>query len=97
MAEGRPVLTQINVIAGDLRRSLDFYRQVGMSFPRPLEKSNGSTFPCQQRSPSRRVFGARQLEFCTDLERGLGRLQGSHRPNCPGFQSVHDQGRRRML
>jgi hypothetical protein len=36
MAEGRSVLTQINIIAGDLRRSLDFYRQVGMSFPRSL-------------------------------------------------------------
>jgi hypothetical protein len=41
MAEGRPVLTQINIIAGDLRRSLDFYRQVGMSFPRPLENRTG--------------------------------------------------------
>ena len=29
MAEGRPVLTQINIIANGLRRSLDFYRPVG--------------------------------------------------------------------
>jgi uncharacterized glyoxalase superfamily protein PhnB len=38
------VLTQINIIASDLRRSLDFYRRVGVSFPRPLENRTGQLF-----------------------------------------------------
>jgi catechol 2,3-dioxygenase-like lactoylglutathione lyase family enzyme len=39
-----PVLDQVNIIAGDLRRSLDFYRRLGASFPRPLENPAGELF-----------------------------------------------------
>jgi catechol 2,3-dioxygenase-like lactoylglutathione lyase family enzyme len=39
-----PVLDQVNIIAGDLRRSLDFYRCLGASFPRPLENPAGELF-----------------------------------------------------
>ena len=44
MADGRPVLDQVNIIASDLRRSLDFYRLLGASFPRPLENPTGDLF-----------------------------------------------------
>jgi hypothetical protein len=41
MADDSPVLDQVNIVASDLQRSLDFYRRVGASFPRPLEKRHG--------------------------------------------------------
>jgi hypothetical protein len=44
MADGRPVLDQVNIIASDLRRSLDFYCQLGVSFPQPLENPAGKLF-----------------------------------------------------
>jgi catechol 2,3-dioxygenase-like lactoylglutathione lyase family enzyme len=36
----KPVLDQINIIVGDFRRSLEFYRRLGVSFP---EQSSGAT------------------------------------------------------
>ncbi len=44
MGDDSPVLDQINIIATDLRRSLDFYRRLGASFPRPLENPAGELF-----------------------------------------------------
>jgi uncharacterized glyoxalase superfamily protein PhnB len=44
MATGSAVLDQVNIIASDLRRSLDFYHRVGASFPRPLESRAGELF-----------------------------------------------------
>lgn len=35
MTEDKPELTQVNVIAGDLRRSMDFYGRLGISLPEP--------------------------------------------------------------
>jgi hypothetical protein len=42
--EDIPVLDQVNVISGDLQRSLDFYRLLGAVFPRPLPNSSGQLF-----------------------------------------------------
>jgi uncharacterized glyoxalase superfamily protein PhnB len=42
--EDIPVLDQVNVISGDLQRSLDFYRLLGAVFPRPLPNSAGQLF-----------------------------------------------------
>ncbi len=33
MPNGKPVLDQINIVTGDFRRSLEFYRRLGVSFP----------------------------------------------------------------
>src|SRR5436309_2630340 len=44
MADDAPILDQINIIASDLPRSLDFYRRLGVSFPRPLENPAGEMF-----------------------------------------------------
>jgi uncharacterized glyoxalase superfamily protein PhnB len=81
MAEGRPVLTQINIIAGDLRRSLDFYRQVGMSFPRPLENRTGQPFHARSEAQAGAYLELDSSSFapiwnagwanCTDL---IGRI-----------------------
>ena len=42
--EDIPVLDQVNIISGDLQRSLDFYRLLGAVFPRPLPNSSGQLF-----------------------------------------------------
>jgi uncharacterized glyoxalase superfamily protein PhnB len=42
--EDIPVLDQVNVISGDLHRSLDFYRLLGAVFPRPLPNSAAQLF-----------------------------------------------------
>jgi len=42
--EDIPVLDQINVITGDLERSLDFYRRLGSVFPRLLPNPSGELF-----------------------------------------------------
>jgi catechol 2,3-dioxygenase-like lactoylglutathione lyase family enzyme len=44
MDDSSPVLDKVNIIASDIRRSLDFYRRVGVSFPRPLENPAGELF-----------------------------------------------------
>lgn len=50
MADGGAVLDQVNIISSDLRRSLDFYRRVGTSFPRPLENPAGELFHASSES-----------------------------------------------
>jgi catechol 2,3-dioxygenase-like lactoylglutathione lyase family enzyme len=42
--EDIPVLDQVNVVAGDLERSLEFYRRLGAVFPRPLPNPSGRLF-----------------------------------------------------
>jgi catechol 2,3-dioxygenase-like lactoylglutathione lyase family enzyme len=44
MADNGPVLDQVNIITGDLQRSLDFYRLLGAVFPRPLFNSSDQLF-----------------------------------------------------
>jgi catechol 2,3-dioxygenase-like lactoylglutathione lyase family enzyme len=44
MADQIAVLDQVNIITGDLQRSLDFYRLLGAVFPRPLPNSSGQLF-----------------------------------------------------
>jgi catechol 2,3-dioxygenase-like lactoylglutathione lyase family enzyme len=44
MAENDPVLDQVNIISGDVQRSLDFYRLLGAVFPRPLPNPSGQLF-----------------------------------------------------
>ena len=44
MADNDPVLDQVNIISGDVQRSLDFYRLLGAVFPRPLSNSSGQLF-----------------------------------------------------
>jgi catechol 2,3-dioxygenase-like lactoylglutathione lyase family enzyme len=41
MTEQRPQLNQVNIIAGDLRRSIDFYGRLGVSVPTPAEPPGG--------------------------------------------------------
>lgn len=40
MPNRKPALDQINIIVGDFRRSLEFYRRLGVSFP---DRSGGAT------------------------------------------------------
>jgi uncharacterized glyoxalase superfamily protein PhnB len=42
--EDIPVLDQINVITGDVGRSLEFYRRLGAVFPRPVRNPSGQLF-----------------------------------------------------
>jgi uncharacterized glyoxalase superfamily protein PhnB len=44
MADDVPVLDQVNIITGNLQRSLDFYRRLGAVFPRPLRNPSGELF-----------------------------------------------------
>jgi catechol 2,3-dioxygenase-like lactoylglutathione lyase family enzyme len=44
VADDDPVFDQVNIITGDLPRSLDFYRLLGAVFPRPLPNSSGQLF-----------------------------------------------------
>jgi uncharacterized glyoxalase superfamily protein PhnB len=44
MADDVVILDQVNVIAADLRRSLEFYRRLGAVFPRPLRNAAGRLF-----------------------------------------------------
>jgi len=44
MADDTPVLDQVNIITGDMRRSVDFYRRLGAVFPRPLSNPSGLLF-----------------------------------------------------
>jgi uncharacterized glyoxalase superfamily protein PhnB len=39
-----PFSDQVNIISGDVQRSLDFYRLLGAVFPRPLPNSSGQLF-----------------------------------------------------
>jgi uncharacterized glyoxalase superfamily protein PhnB len=44
MADDVPVLDQVNIITGDMQRSVDFYRRLGAVFPRPLRNPSGQLF-----------------------------------------------------
>ena len=44
MADDTPVLDQVNIITGDMQRSVDFYRRLGAVFPRPLSNPSGLLF-----------------------------------------------------
>jgi uncharacterized glyoxalase superfamily protein PhnB len=44
MAGDTPVLDQVNIITGDVQRSVDFYRRLGAVFPRPLRNPSGRLF-----------------------------------------------------
>ena len=44
MADDVPILDQVNIVTGDLQRSVDFYRRLGAVFPRPLPNSSGRLF-----------------------------------------------------
>jgi hypothetical protein len=40
----KPILDQVNIVAGDLHRSLDFYRRLGVSLPEPPKTTIGELF-----------------------------------------------------
>src|SRR4051812_4047540 len=42
MANARPVLSQVNIVSGDLDASLEFYRRLGIEFPRDAVWRTGS-------------------------------------------------------
>ena len=44
MTDEHLVVSQVNVVARDLRRSLEFYRKLGVTFPRPLVNPAGTLF-----------------------------------------------------
>jgi len=44
MADDTSVLDQVNIISGDMQRSVDFYRRLGAVFPRPLRNPSGRLF-----------------------------------------------------
>jgi catechol 2,3-dioxygenase-like lactoylglutathione lyase family enzyme len=50
MADDTPVLDQVNIITGDMQRSVDFYRRLGAAFPRPLRKPFGRAVPRRLRT-----------------------------------------------
>jgi hypothetical protein len=61
-----------------------------------LSRNGRVVFASARHASSKAEAGARleldSSNFCTSLERGMGRPHRSHRPNRPGFQSVHYRG-----
>ena len=48
----KPVLDQVNVVAGDFGRSLDFYRRLGIEFSRPAYDRAGDPFHANGNTPN---------------------------------------------
>jgi uncharacterized glyoxalase superfamily protein PhnB len=44
MALPKPILDQVNIVAGDVRRSMDFYRRLGATFPEPPADASGNLY-----------------------------------------------------
>ena len=44
MAYEKPILDQVNIVAGDLQGLFDFYRRLGMSLPEPPKNKAGELF-----------------------------------------------------
>jgi hypothetical protein len=44
MQHSKPIFDQVNIIAGDFARSLDFYHRLGVVFPEPATANSGAQF-----------------------------------------------------
>jgi hypothetical protein len=44
MQHSKPIFDQVNIIAGDFARSLDFYHRLGVVFPEPATANSGGQF-----------------------------------------------------
>jgi hypothetical protein len=52
MEDGKPILDQVNIVAGDFSRSLDFYRRLGVEFPQPAGGHTGDPFHANGKTPN---------------------------------------------
>src|SRR5215831_1497173 len=52
MEREKPVLSQINIVAGDFTRSLDFYRRLGIEFAPPVTDRTGDPFHANGETPN---------------------------------------------
>jgi hypothetical protein len=52
MADGKPILDQVNIVAGNFGGSLDFYRRLGVEFPQPVGGGGGDPFHVNGKTPN---------------------------------------------
>jgi catechol 2,3-dioxygenase-like lactoylglutathione lyase family enzyme len=52
MDGAKPILDQVNIVAGNFGGSLDFYRRLGVEFPQPVSGRTGDQFHANGKTPN---------------------------------------------
>ena len=92
MADDAPVLDQVNIITGDMQRSVDFYRRLGAVFPRPLRNPSGELFHASCEPGHGALLEIDSAEFArSGIPGGLG-APTSRDGWCWGFASRREMG-----
>jgi uncharacterized glyoxalase superfamily protein PhnB len=52
MEDGKPILDQVNIVAGDFGRSVDFYSRLGVEFPQSVGGGTGDLFHANGKTPN---------------------------------------------
>jgi catechol 2,3-dioxygenase-like lactoylglutathione lyase family enzyme len=70
MEHEEPVLNQVNIVAGDFARSLDFYRRLGIEFAPPVTNRTGDPFHENGETPNGLRFELDSALFARVWNRG---------------------------